>query len=244
MRRFGLIGYPLSHSFSKQYFTQKFAQENIPDSTYELFPLASLEAFNDLHTHNPHLVGLNVTIPYKEAIIPYMNELDPVAAEIGAVNVLKRLQDGSWKGYNSDAFGFSKTLELCKLPWALRGKKAMIFGSGGSSKAIRFVLKQHDVDFKVVSRGGDCTYQSLTRDQMAHYQIFVNCTPVGMYPQTEAKLPLPFNGFCEGQWVIDLIYNPEKTMLMREAEKRGANTINGLPMLYAQAEKAWEIWNE
>lgn len=243
MRRFGLIGYPLSHSFSQRYFSEKFEKQAIADAVYDLFPLPSLDGFASFASRHPDLVGLNVTIPYKETILPYLEELDPIASQIQAVNVLKRLPSGNWKGYNSDVDGFCQTLDLLLPRQRWSGKSALIFGSGGASKAVAFALKTYGVSWSVVSRSGPVTYQKLTVEMVETTDLLVNCTPVGMYPHSNEKLPIPYQALHPGQMVIDLVYNPEHTLFLQEADKRGAHTLNGIAMLYAQAEKAWRIWS-
>ena len=246
MRQFGLIGYPLSHSFSQQFFTEKFHKEGITDAEYKLFPIESIKDFQSLNKTQPDLIGLNVTIPYKEKILPYLDEIDPASKGIGAVNVLKKLPSGGWKGYNSDYYGFAATLlsQGKREFWA--GKSALVFGSGGSAKAVKMVLESLDITFVTVSRSDQTqflSYQSLQADHIRSSNILINCTPVGMYPNIENRIPIPYEAISDSHLVIDLIYNPERTRFLEEAEARGAHIVNGLYMLQTQAEKAWEIWN-
>jgi shikimate dehydrogenase len=247
MRKFGLIGFPLSHSFSKQYFSEKFHLEGITDASYELFPLETIEEFPALLENEPGLLGLNVTVPYKEKIIRYLSEIDPATRSIGAVNVLKKLKNGQWKGYNSDYYGFLKSLLSLADRDFWSGKTALIFGTGGSSKAVAAALEFLGVDFVKVSRSDRfhfLTYQSLTSELIAGSTLLVNCTPLGMYPAGDDILPIPYEGIGPDHFCIDLIYNPSKTVFLELAEANGARIMNGLPMLHWQAEKAWEIWNE
>ena len=246
MIRYGLIGYPLSHSFSKQYFSRKFAQEAIADTSYELFPLAHVVDFPDLLRQHPHLVGLNVTIPYKQQIIPLLDRLDPVAKRIGAVNTIKiNLTSGERVGYNSDYYGFKQSLE----PW-LNGqaeKRALVLGTGGASKAIICALQDSGVAYQYVSRRPSpevITYKALRSDySLADFSLIVNTTPLGMSPHTNAAPDLNYHQLTARQLCYDLVYNPEETLFMKQAAARGALVKNGLEMLHLQAEKSWEIWN-
>lgn len=246
MRQFGLIGYPLSHSFSQQFFTKKFHKEEITDAEYKLYPLQTIQDFLALIEEHPDLLGLNVTTPYKEQILPFLAEIDPASKGIGAVNVLKKLASGGWKGYNSDYYGFASTLlSLGKREYWM-GKSALVFGSGGSAKAVKRVLESLDISFVTVSRSDQnqfLSYQSLQADHIRSSDILINCTPVGMYPNIENRLPIPYDAITDSHLVIDLIYNPERTRFLEEAEARGAHIVNGFYMLRTQAEKAWEIWN-
>ncbi len=252
MRIFGLIGYPLGHSFSKKYFTEKFAKEGIANAAYELFPLENIELFPELLANQPILRGINVTIPYKEQVIPYLTRLDPAAQRIGAVNVIKREADGSTTGYNSDYFGFKSTLEgfLQKYYVAegknLRKLKALILGTGGASKAVRIALEDMDIEYVYVSRrGGEgvYSYDDLTERAMEKHLLIINTTPLGMYPEVDVFPPLPYEWLTADHLLYDLVYNPEQTMFLQKGAERGAKTFGGLPMLHAQAEKSWEIWN-
>ncbi len=209
---------------------------------YENFDLESIEEFPDMLRNNPGLVGLNVTIPYKEAIIPYLDELDVEAARIGAVNTIK-IGAGGLKGYNTDAYGFQKSLEPL-----LRGqhKKALILGTGGASKAVAHVFRSLSIAFRYVSRQpgpGQLSYESLGEDIMNSHAIIVNTTPLGTHPNISEKPLVPYDLISPDHLLFDLIYNPEKTAFLQEGEKRGAQIKNGLRMLELQAEKAWEIWN-
>ena len=246
MIRYGLIGYPLSHSFSKQYFARKFAQENIDNTTYELFPLTNVEEFLGLIEQHPHLVGLNVTIPYKQQIIPFLDRLDPVAERIGAVNTIKiDPTSGERVGYNSDYYGFKQSLE----PWLSEKtmKQALVLGTGGASKAVICALQDLGVSCQYVSRHATpeaITYEALRSDfSLADFSIIVNTTPLGMSPHVDTAPDLNYNQLTAAQLCYDLVYNPEETLFMEQAAARGTSVKNGLEMLHRQAEKSWEIWN-
>ncbi len=246
MIRYGLIGYPLSHSFSKQYFARKFAEEAIADTVYELFPLKNIDDFSALLQHYPDLVGLNVTIPYKQQVIPLLDRLDPVAKRIGAVNTIKIDPiSGERIGYNSDYYGFKGSLE----PW-LSGrtmKQALVLGTGGASKAIVCVLQDLGIAYTYVSRHEapvTVTYEAL-RDNypLADFLLIINTTPLGMSPHVDTAPDLNYGQLTAAQLCYDLVYNPEETLFMKRAVARGASVKNGLEMLHLQAEKSWEIWN-
>jgi shikimate dehydrogenase len=248
MRRFGLIGYPLTHSFSKDYFTNKFEKEHISDAVYENFPLESIGDIDNLIKKHRDIKGLNVTIPYKEKIIPYLNKLDKSAKEVGAVNTIKFEKDQNNKtilvGYNTDIYGFETTIRpYLECPH----KKALILGTGGASKAVKFVLGKLGLHCLYVSRNpADYvfkTYKELTADDIADSLIIVNTTPLGMYPKIEEYPPIPYKGISSQHIVFDLIYNPSETAFLSKAKTQGAKTLNGLEMLHLQAEKSWEIWN-
>ncbi|WMN12481.1 shikimate dehydrogenase [Marivirga salinae] len=243
MKIYGLIGYPLEHSFSGKYFAKKFDKENIKNCEYRLFPLENIQEFEELKRQE--IAGLNVTIPYKEKIIPYLDELDEHAQAIGAVNVIQ-FKNGKTKGYNSDYHGFKDSL-LNFLPKEFRSK-ALILGTGGASKAIKQVLKDLSIPFKVVSRkeGFDFTYKEINDkpEILAGFHLIINTTPLGTYPKVEEKPNLPFKVLTENHYFYDLVYNPSETAFMKAGKKQGAKTINGLEMLVGQAEKSWEIWNK
>jgi shikimate dehydrogenase len=241
MRTFGLIGFPLTHSFSVKYFAEKFVREGILDCVYKNFPLHSIGDFATL-LKEENLSGLNVTIPYKESVIDYLDEIDAAAASIGAVNCIK-ITDGKLKGYNTDVFGFAESLK--NYLGDIR-PRALILGTGGSSKAISFALDQLDISFHFVSRQkktDQLTYQELTADIIRDHTLIINTTPLGMFPDTEAAPDLPYTALTGDHYLYDLIYNPEETLFLREGRLNKAHTKNGLEMLYLQAEKNWEIWN-
>lgn len=238
MKRYGLIGHPLGHSFSKAYFTEKFEREGL-DCEYENYDLPSLRI--------PKLCGFNVTIPYKESIIPYLDELDPIAAEVGAVNTVKVLDDGRMIGYNTDVIGLNAIIPRA-LPWAdgkmpLRG--ALVLGTGGASKAVQYILRKNNIPYKTVSRfkeKGDLTYQDLTPEVIQSHLLIVNATPMGMAPNINEAPDIPYEAITSQHTLFDLIYNPEETIFLRHGREQGAQTINGLTMLHAQAEASWRIW--
>lgn len=241
MRKYGLIGYPLQHSFSPRYFADKFENEQIKDASYQNYELVDIAEFEELLSED--LSGINVTIPYKEKIISYLDELDEVSESIGAVNTI-RIDNGMLKGYNTDVYGFQHSLLNF-----LDGKqinRALILGTGGSSKAVAFVLDRLDIPFLKVSRvkeKGDISYSELNSEQIRDSHLIINTTPLGMYPNEQNKPNLNYDAFSGKHYAYDLIYNPEKTLFLIEAEKRGALIQNGKEMLKLQAEKSWEIWN-
>ena len=243
-RLYGLIGKNISYSFSKKYFTEKFVLGNLVECTYENFDLQNIEEFPNLIANNPDLKGLNVTIPYKETIIPYLNKLSKNAAHIGAVNVIRFTKKGNLKGYNSDYYGFMKSLKHLLQP---NHKKALILGTGGAAKAVAFALDQLQILYTFVSReekAGMIGYDRINVTTFDNYHIIINCTPLGTSPNTSAFPPIPYNFFTEKHIAFDLIYNPEETQFLKKAKKNGAVTKNGYEMLVFQAEKAWKIWNK
>lgn len=245
MRKFGLIGYPLSHSFSKKYFTEKFQQEGISDCQYELFPLVNIQELPKLLAQNPDLAGLNVTIPYKQAVFPYLSAMERSAQEVGAVNVIK-IQQGRLLGFNSDTYGFGQSLFHFLKGDSQQIKGALVLGTGGAAQAIVYILKKLNIPYKTVSRSavkGDLTYQTLTPEIIKNHQLIINTTPLGTSPNLDACPELPYESFTSKHYLFDLVYNPEKSLFLANGEKRGANICNGLEMLHLQAEKSWEIWN-
>jgi len=243
-RQFGLIGKNIAYSFSKKYFTEKFALGYLEDCTYNNFDIQSIETFPQLITDNPQLKGLNVTIPYKEAVIPYLDQLSDKAAKIGAVNVIRFTKKGNLKGYNSDYYGFMKSLEPLLQP---HHQKALILGTGGAAKAVAFALEQLGLLYTFVSRevgANSIHYDQINATTFDHYQIIINCTPLGTSPNIEAFPPIPYEYFSDKHIAFDLIYNPEETQFLKKAKQQGAITKNGYEMLVFQAEKAWKIWNK
>lgn len=280
MKRLGLIGYPLEHSFSPAYFKEKFQREGLTEYSYEAFPLSSIEQFPEFVAQHPDLSGFNVTIPYKEAIIPYLDELDDAAAKIGAVNCVKILREDigcarfaptrgckknyRLKGYNTDAPAFSYCLQE---GWELPNKKvsgtektvkALVFGTGGAAKAVAFALRQLSIDFYFVSRSKQdertIAYTDLihsiridnqldNKNMLKDCKLWINTTPVGMYPHTEETLPLDFSVIDNEHYLFDLIYNPKETVFLRRGHEHGAHTKNGLAMLFTQAELSWKVFN-
>ena len=246
MKKYGLIGYPLGHSFSKNFFNEKFHSENI-DAEYVNFEIPSIKELPSVLLANPDLVGLNVTIPYKEQVISYLDELDKDAAAIGAVNVIKIVrQKGKTRliGYNSDVIGFTQSIEPLLEP---QHKKALILGTGGASKAIAYGLKKLGLECKFVSRNlreEMLTYDQLTPEIMDEYKVVVNCTPVGMYPHVDECPPLPYEAMDTHTLLYDLIYNPDETLFMKKGKEHGATVKNGLEMLLLQAFASWDFWQE
>lgn len=243
MRQFGLIGYPLTHSFSKHYFTEKFQREGIAEARYDTFPLESIEQFPQLLNRVEGLCGLNVTIPYKKEVLAYLDSLDPAAAAIGAVNCI-RITDGKLIGFNTDAIGFEQSLIPLLKP---HHQQALILGTGGASFAVKYVLEKLGIAFSFVSRtatiDGMFSYADLGESEMNRYTLIVNTTPVGMSPHTEEAPDIPYT-FLGGQHLLyDLIYNPERTQFLKFGERQGSQIKNGLEMLHLQAEGSWSIWN-
>jgi shikimate dehydrogenase len=241
MKRYGLIGHPLKHSQSRFYFNEKFEHEGL-DCRYQHFDLKSIEEIHEVMETYPDLCGFNVTIPYKEAIIPLLDEIDPTAKEIGAVNVVT-IQNGRLKGYNTDVYGFSQLLER-----ALKGKEvehALVLGTGGASKAVRYVLKQKNIPFSTVSRSpekGDYTYETLTDEILRQNHIIINTTPLGMAPKFDDFPDLHYQALSNKHILIDLIYNPKETAFMELGRTWGAKVYNGWQMFEEQAKKTWEIF--
>jgi len=261
MKTFGLVGKSLSHSFSQQYFTNKFKIDNVWDAEYKLFSLSKIEEIKEL-LKLPTLLGFNVTIPYKTEIIPYLDKLDSVAQEVGAVNCVVK-ENGKWMGYNTDVLGFDRTLEeaesrkqkaehIKKSPSNFEGVdgeagrgslySALILGSGGASKAVCYVLDQRKIPYQIVSRNK--TPQTITYDEITpliinHYPLIINTTPLGMFPHIDETPPLPYSVINSNHVFIDLIYNPEETLFLKEGKKQGATTVNGLLMFETQAEESY-----
>lgn len=247
MRLFGLIGYPLSHSFSKKYFSGKFEKEGIADASYELFELPDIKGFDTLTKQHLNLRGLNVTIPHKQAVIPYLDRLDASAQKVGAVNVI-RFHEGEKIGYNSDYFGFKQSLRNW-LPEDSRPLQALVLGTGGASKAVTAALTDLAIPFSLVSRKATATslsYEQLQAqpENLQRPRLIINTTPLGMSPHTAAAPPIVYDTLTPEHLLYDLVYNPSETRFMQIGKERGARVKNGLEMLQLQAEKAWEIWNE
>ena len=245
MDKYGLIGYPLGHSFSIGYFNEKFDNENI-NARYINFEIPSIEDFIEVIDSNPELRGLNVTIPYKEQVIPYLDSLSPEATAIGAVNVIRVTHKGKktqLKGFNSDVIGFTRSIE----PLLERHhKKALILGTGGASKAIDSGLRSLGLETKFVSRtkrDGILCYEDITADIIQEYNVIVNCTPLGMYPNVDSCPKLPYEAMDSHTLLYDLLYNPDETLFMTKGREQGAVVKNGLEMLLLQAFASWEFWN-
>ena len=243
MDLYGLIGHPLGHSFSKDFFNQKFQTENI-DAQYLNFDISTIELLNEVLTRQ-QIKGLNVTIPYKEKVIPFLDELSEEAKSIGAVNVIKVYQQENkirLKGFNTDVIGFTESLQPLLNP---THKKALILGTGGASKAVQFGLQQLNIETLFVSRrncDNTLNYSQLTSKVMKEHTVVINCTPVGMHPHTDECPEIPYEFIGEGHILYDLVYNPEKTLFLKKGKAVGATTKNGLEMLLLQAKAAWNIW--
>ncbi len=246
MHQLGLIGYPLTHSFSKKYFSEKFEEEGIPDFHYELYPIEDITELPNL-LNNPTIKGLNVTIPYKQAVMPYLDEIDEAAAEVGAVNTILK-KNGKVKGYNSDIYGFEVSLvNFLHTTPPITELKALILGTGGAAKAVKYVLEKLGIYYQFVSRKKkkDClTYESLTAAKLKDYQLVINTTPLGMSPNYETCPDLPYEATSDQHYFYDLVYNPAETLFLKKGAQQGASTKNGLEMLILQAEKSWRIWTK
>jgi len=246
MRKYGLIGYPLGHSFSRKYFTEKFLASHITDAVYDNYPMESLDGLMDLIRRESSLLGLNVTIPYKSEVIKYLDHIDPEAEEIGAVNVIKIARSGDkvrLSGFNSDVTGIREAL-FPHLSGAVTN--ALVLGTGGSSRAVCHVLRKRGIYLDLVSReskAGVLSYHDISNVRLSQAQLIVNTTPLGMYPHTEGKPDLDYSSLTGNQVLFDLVYNPELTSFLKMGKERGCTIVSGIKMLYSQAEKAWEIWN-
>lgn len=258
MKKYGLIGYPLAHSFSEKFFTEKFANEGLEDCTYEAFPLPHLSDFPELLKANPDLRGLNVTVPHKIGVIYYLDKLDPAAKAIDAVNCIKIVNQHpieaffagelsslqvKLEGYNTDAYGFEESLKpLLKK----HHQKALVLGTGGASRAVIYVLNKLGISYQVVSRRAikkQISYSKLNADIIKERTLIINTTPLGTYPDVASAPDIPYEFITSKHLLYDLVYNPEETEFLRRGREKGATTKNGLEMLYLQAEKSWEIWN-
>lgn len=247
MRTFGLIGFPLSHSFSPDYFNKKFQQQSI-EAVYKTFPLKSINNFNSILLNNPTLEGLNVTIPYKEAIISYLNEISTEATEIGAVNcinIIYKYKKPYLMGYNTDFIGFEKSFMPNLKP---HHKKALVLGNGGAAKAIKFVLKKLNISFKTIVRTKkneeELLYTELNKEILNDYTIIINTTPLGTYPETENCPDIPYHFLNNTHFLYDLIYNPAESLFLKKGKLQNAEIKNGYEMLVIQAEESWKIWNK
>jgi len=243
MRTFGLIGYPLTHSFSKRYFTEKFEREGIIDAMYELYPIKDIREFPNLIRSTPALVGMNVTIPYKQEVLQYIDSREYLPQGLDACNCIK-IKNGRTFAYNTDVIGFEKCF--------LKGlnkihHQALILGNGGATAAVAYVLKRLNISFDIVSRkihdGSRLTYEMLDQSIMKSHTVIINTTPLGMYPQMVNAPAIPYQFISRDHYLFDLIYNPTKTEFLRRGEENGAITQNGFEMLEIQAEESWKIWN-
>lgn len=245
MKHLGLIGRKLGHSFSAKYFTEKFEREAlVGEFEYALYELSEIEQVEDFIGSMPDLLGFNVTIPYKQQIIPYLDELSREAQNIGAVNCVK-LVGGRRLGYNTDVDGIR--LSLDKLLNGDAVEAALVLGTGGASQAVQYVLAERAIPYQLVSRDsgkGNLTYDELSREVIAMHRLIINASPVGMYPHEDQAPKMPYDALTPNHYLFDLVYNPTTTLFMKKGAEYGANTLSGLDMLYAQAEAAWKIWRE
>ena len=244
MNKLGLLGKDISYSFSRTYFKEKFENENINNTSYENFDIENIDLFPSIIKNTKGLKGLNVTIPYKEQVIPFLDKVNKKAKAIGAVNTIKITKKGKFVGYNTDCYGFKKTLKPFIKSYH---KKALILGTGGASKAIAYTLDEMGITYQYVSRklsdGIGFSYETLTEDDIIENQIIINSTPLGTFPNIEDCPNIPYHAIHQKHILFDLIYNPEETKFLKLGNKNQATTINGLRMLEFQAEKAWSIWN-
>jgi len=246
MKKYGLIGFPLTHSFSKRFFTEKFEKENV-DASYENFEIEEISWFPEVVRNNPELIGLNVTIPHKQGVIPFLDELDEAAEKVGAVNTVKISRQGGHihlKGFNTDTWGFETTLKpLLKS----HHTKALILGTGGASKAIKYVLNKLGIGFISASieelQENEIRYEDIDEKMLAERLLVINATPLGTYPKVETFPPIPYEFLTEKHLLFDLVYNPETTQFMEKGKNKGAVVKNGYEMLVQQALKSYEIWN-
>ncbi len=244
-RLFGLIGKNINYSFSQKYFSEKFVEADIKNCAYQNFDIENIFDITTILKNKKNLAGLNVTIPYKQEVFPFLDEISKKAKKIGAVNTIKFQKNGKIKGYNTDFYGFKKSIK--PLIDSTVHKKALILGTGGASKAVCYCFRKLNIPFAFVSRTKTrkgYVYEDLDAEILTNYQIIVNCTPLGTSPKTELFPAIPYQFLTKNHLVFDLIYNPEKTTFLQKAEQQGASIKNGFEMLKLQAEKAWEIWNK
>lgn len=244
MNKLGLLGRNISYSFSRSYFKKKFENEGIQNTTYDNFDIESIDRFPSIIKNTEGLKGLNVTIPYKQEVMPFLDKINKKAKEIGAVNTIKITKKGKLVGYNTDCYGFKKSLKPLLKP---HHESALILGTGGASKAVAYSIRELDIPYSYVSRklskNVSFSYDTLTENDIKNHQIIINCSPVGTFPNIEDCPNIPYNGITEHHILYDLIYNPEETLFLKKGKESNATTINGLKMLELQAEKAWQIWN-
>jgi len=248
MKKLGLIGYPLGHSFSKKYYLEKFKNENIQGIDYDLYPISTIEEFPALYRGDSAFYGVNVTIPYKQAVLPYLNELSPEGSAIGAVNCIQIIQtpgeDPYLIGHNTDVIGFMNSLAPLLTE---QHKNALILGNGGATKAVAYALEKLGISYQIVSRSKTAdhiTYEDLSTDTIRDHKLIINCSPVGTAPNIEQSPNIPYEGIDNSHLLYDLIYNPTETLFLKNGKERGAAIKNGLEMLILQAEENWKIWNQ
>lgn len=248
MQRYGLIGRKLGHSFSKKYFTDLFRKEKLEDHRYDLFELEDIAEFPALLRDTPGLRGLNVTVPYKESVIPFLDELDPLAAAVGAVNTIT-VEHGRTVGHNTDVVGFRTLLDgatgQLTDPGSAIKPRALVLGSGGASRAVAYVLRDMGIRFRIVSRSrerGDLTWDLIDGTVLGVCRLVINTTPLGMYPNVDEAPPLPYPALTAKHTLVDLVYNPAETLFLKYGREHGAATVGGMGMLQAQADEAWRIW--
>jgi len=244
MKLYGLIGYPLGHSFSKQYFTEKFVKEGIKDCAFEAFPIPAIDEFPALLKANPDLKGLSVTIPYKEQVLKYVTELSEEVKFIGATNSIK-ISGDKLIAYNTDIIGFEKSFLKSLKP---THTKALVLGTGGASKAVQYVLRKLKIDFLVVTRStqlksGEINYTAIDEKMMGEYTVIINSSPVGMYPNVNDCPDIPYHLLTSNHYLYDLVYKPEETLFLKKGKEKNATVENGYDMLLLQAEASWKIWN-
>ncbi|HQK98368.1 MAG TPA: shikimate dehydrogenase [Bacteroidia bacterium] len=244
MKQYALIGFPLGHSFSKSYFQSKFEREGLADLRYDNIEIENEEALKAFITE-ANYEGANITIPWKEKALEYLTEISLECKEIGSVNVLKKMPSGHYKGFNTDWIGFKETLRPLLKPWHT---SALILGDGGATKAVIFVLEKLEIDYQIVSRNqgnksGRIAYENLRQIDVRNAPIIINCTPLGMFPNTETYPDIPYSGIDKFHLLIDLVYNPSVTVFLKKGAEKGAMTKNGYDMLVKQAEESWKIWN-
>jgi shikimate dehydrogenase len=241
MKKYGLIGFPLTHSFSKKYFSEKFTRENIQGVSYEAYPIENISGLPHLLKQEPLLKGLNVTIPYKEEVISFLDELSDEVKVIQACNCIK-IQDAKLIGYNTDIIGFQRSLEKKLMP---HHQRALVLGTGGAAKAVHYVLAKKGIEFALVSRTpteGQLAYESIHKEVIESHQLIINTTPLGMYPNVNSLPSIPYEYITSQHYLFDLVYNPVKTLFLSMGESRGAVIENGSDMLIDQAEASWKIW--
>lgn len=243
MKTYGLIGFPLTHSFSKKYFTDKFQREERTDCIYQNFPLEKIDEVEKLFASNPDLAGLNITIPYKEVILPYLDECTEVVKETGACNCI-RIINGEKIGYNTDVIGFGTSLDT---QLKSSHQKALVLGTGGAAKAVCYALKLRNISYLQISRNpensNEIAYSEIDKELLQSYTLIINTTPLGMYPNTDACPAIPYEHLTENHYLFDLVYNPALTLFLQKGMAAGAVVKNGTDMLAIQAEASWEIWN-